>query len=252
MNGRLIVTGMLCAFAVWLAGADSADAAWEAQTAGSRSSYGFTHTVQWGDTLWGIARRYGTTVGAIMRANGLQTDRIQAGQRIVVPRASWRVPAPQLPGGRMYLVRWGDTLSSIARGHGTTVAAIMRANGLRSYRIYAGQRLFVPMISPRPAPVPTPAPRLPEVFLSPWSGPPGTWVVVRIARFPAWDVVQVGAGPYGSEFSPIASVRTDGSGSAVTHIRANAAAGTNLVIAAKNSGAGWARPTYASALFRVR
>jgi hypothetical protein len=77
-------------------------------------------------------------------------------------------------------------------------------------------------------------------------------VVVRIVGFPAWDVLQVGVAPYGADFAPVTAVRTNASGSAVTQVRAHGAPGVNLVIAAKNSGAGWTRPTYASALFRVR
>jgi len=44
----------------------------------------------------------------------------------------------------IYLVRWGDTLSSIAMRYGTTVAALKRANGLYSDFIWAGQRLCIP------------------------------------------------------------------------------------------------------------
>jgi tetratricopeptide (TPR) repeat protein len=43
-----------------------------------------------------------------------------------------------------YVVRRGDTLYSIARRNGTTVQAIMAANGLTNYNIYVGQRLNIP------------------------------------------------------------------------------------------------------------
>lgn len=42
--------------------------------------------VQAGDTLYGLAHRYGVSVGALREANGLQHDRIKTGQRMVVPR----------------------------------------------------------------------------------------------------------------------------------------------------------------------
>jgi tetratricopeptide (TPR) repeat protein len=45
----------------------------------------------------------------------------------------------------IHLVRRGDTLYSIARRYGTTVQAIMEANGLTSYYIYVGQRLYIPI-----------------------------------------------------------------------------------------------------------
>jgi LysM repeat protein len=41
--------------------------------------------VRWGDTLWGLSRRYGTTVWAIVRANNLRSTTIYAGQRLVIP-----------------------------------------------------------------------------------------------------------------------------------------------------------------------
>jgi LysM repeat protein len=47
-----------------------------------------THTVAAGETLFGIARRYGVTVEAIRRANEMETDQVRAGQRLVIPPAS--------------------------------------------------------------------------------------------------------------------------------------------------------------------
>ena len=43
------------------------------------------HTVRWGDTLYSLARRYGTTVEAIRAANGLRSDRIRIGQTLKIP-----------------------------------------------------------------------------------------------------------------------------------------------------------------------
>lgn len=44
-----------------------------------------THTVASGDTLWGLARKYGTTVGAIQAANGLTSTNIRTGQTLTIP-----------------------------------------------------------------------------------------------------------------------------------------------------------------------
>jgi tetratricopeptide (TPR) repeat protein len=52
-------------------------------------------------------------------------------------------PTPE-PQYFTYVVRRGDTLYSIARRHGTTVQAIMAANGLSNYNIYVGQWLYIP------------------------------------------------------------------------------------------------------------
>ena len=50
-----------------------------------------------------------------------------------------------------YRVVWGDTLGRLAARYGTTVYAIMAANGLRSTVIYAGRTLCIPQASPTPS-----------------------------------------------------------------------------------------------------
>jgi LysM repeat protein len=116
----------------------------------SQAGSGQTYTVRRGDTLFGIATRYGTTVSAIMQANRLGSYVIYVGQQLALPGASAASSgaansgASQAGSGQAYTVRRGDTLSGIAARHGTTVAAIMQANSLRSSVIYAGQRLTIP------------------------------------------------------------------------------------------------------------
>jgi LysM repeat protein len=113
------------------------------------------HVVQRGDTLYSIARRYGTTVDAIKRANRLPSDRIYVGQRLTIPVNG---PPPSQP-PVTHVVAQGETLYSIARRYGTTVAAIQAINGLRSTTIYVGQRLLIPVQgTPAPTPVPSPTP----------------------------------------------------------------------------------------------
>ncbi len=117
------------------------------------------HVVQRGETLYSIARRYGTTVEALMRANGL-TDptRIYAGQRLVVPAPGTAQPAA--PSGNVHIVQRGENLFRIALRYGTTAQAIARANNLPSTSlVYAGQRLIIPTGgATTPAAKPTPAP----------------------------------------------------------------------------------------------
>jgi len=99
-----------------------------------------TYVVRAGDTLFLIARRFGTTVDAIRRANSLTTDVISVGQVLAIPGAVAR-PATT---GTDYIVQPGDTLFLIARRYGTTVQALMSANNLTSTNIYVGQRLRIP------------------------------------------------------------------------------------------------------------
>ena len=99
---------------------------------------GKRHRVRPGDTLSEIARRYGTSVRALVAFNRLPSDRIFAGETLVVSSGSGQVSSD---GG--YRVQRGDTLSRIARMFGLGIRELMQLNGLRNSRIYAGQVLIV-------------------------------------------------------------------------------------------------------------
>ncbi|MFN2115611.1 MAG: LysM peptidoglycan-binding domain-containing protein [Anaerolineae bacterium] len=129
-------------------------------TPGYPPSGSCTHVVALGETLSGIAWQYGTTVAALMQANGISNpDYIYAGQTLTIPGCGnppGPGPAPSPgpgPCGSHYIVRHGDTLSGIAFRHGTTVNALANANGLHyPYVIYPGQRLYVPCGTSAPGP----------------------------------------------------------------------------------------------------
>lgn len=87
------------------------------------------YVVRAGDTLSGIAKRHGTTLAALLAANPSlrgNPSLIKVGQRLSISANSSKAAAttPQ----RTYVVRKGDSLSSIAKAHGTTVAALLTAN----------------------------------------------------------------------------------------------------------------------------
>jgi LysM repeat protein len=104
-------------------------------------SHPVVHVVRWGETLSGIAVRYGTTVQAIAATNHIANPhRIYAGQRLTIPSAPWP-PA----GGFWYTVRYGDTLSGLAWRFGRNMWTIANANEIKyPNRIYAGRRLYIP------------------------------------------------------------------------------------------------------------
>ena len=97
----------------------------------------FAYTVRAGDTLWLLANRFGTSVDAIKRLNGLTSDNLQIGQVL-------RIPAQQSSSYFDYTVRAGDTLWLLANRFGTTVDAIKRLNGLSSDNLQIGQVLRIP------------------------------------------------------------------------------------------------------------
>jgi len=118
----------------------------------------FVHVVARGDTPGSIARRYGSTVEAILAANRIRDPRsLRIGQTLVVPREGVsvaaagkiratvhggnRARAPSAP--RRYTVRRGDTLSSIARRFNTSANELQRRNGLSDTIIHPGDVIVV-------------------------------------------------------------------------------------------------------------
>jgi LysM repeat protein len=115
------------------------------------------YVVRTGDTMYSIARRYGTTVQAIAQLNNIANPRyIRVGQQLIIPRPGYATPVPTTaPYPTSYVVVRGDTLYSIARRYGTTVQAIALANNIANPSlIYAGQRLNIPGGGTTPTPPP--------------------------------------------------------------------------------------------------
>jgi len=130
------------------------------------------HIVQRGDTLYSIARRYGTTVSALVQANGLRNpNRIYVGQRLVIPGTA--AASSSSSSGSVHVVQRGENLFRIALRYGTTVQALARANNLSNTSlIYVGQRLVIPAggsASPAPATSGVSAPTA------------GKWIEIRLA-----------------------------------------------------------------------
>lgn len=107
-----------------------------------------TYTVVAGDTLSGIAARYGTTVAALASINGISNPNlINVGQ---VLRLSGSAPAPAAQGE--YTVQPGDTLSAIAQRYGTNYQTLAAINGIANPNlIRVGQKLKVTGAAPAPA-----------------------------------------------------------------------------------------------------
>lgn len=106
------------------------------------------HTVQVGETLSLIASRYGTTVNAIVRANGISNpNQIVVGQRLKIPTDGTTGSSPK-PGCRFqHTVRSGEWIWQIARAYGVSPYDILSANGLTvqtGQNIQPGRVLCIP------------------------------------------------------------------------------------------------------------
>jgi LysM repeat protein len=117
--------------------------------------------VQPGDTLSAIGVKYGVTVAQLRALNGIaDPNRIYVGQRLrlALPPATIST-APTLTGGDLvHIVVRGQTLTGIARQYGSTIAAIVQANGIANPSfLRVGQRLTIPGVTSPPTAASAPA-----------------------------------------------------------------------------------------------
>jgi membrane-bound lytic murein transglycosylase D len=122
------------------------------------------HTVKKGETLQGIANKYGVTAGDIKKWNGMKSSTVRIGQklRLSVDNGGMRMvakPATQSKQGQLstdsvsskqsgsstYKVKSGDSLFSIAQKYpGVSAEDLKKENGLTSTSIKPGQILRIP------------------------------------------------------------------------------------------------------------
>ncbi len=107
---------------------------------GSMSFIGF-YDVKPGDTLYGISRRFDTSIDVLLSLNNIaDAGRIEAGQRLVVPSAD-QAPLD------IYVVGADDSLSDLAKRFHTTVAALRSINGIADEDdVEAGQSILAPRL----------------------------------------------------------------------------------------------------------
>lgn len=105
-----------------------------------------TYTIRPGDTLYALARRYGTTVQAIMALNpGLDPNSLRVAQIICIPGVAGQPPAPSCPNGTLYAIQPGDSLYRLATRFGVSVPALIAANpGVDPSRLTVGQQICIP------------------------------------------------------------------------------------------------------------
>ncbi len=120
------------------------------------------YRIQRDDTLGAIARRFGTTTDALRSMNGMRSDLIKVNADLKVPAGKVMTASTgRLPGNQQvnispakihgattgYRVRSGDSLSTIARAHNSTVVQLKLLNGMRGDQLRVHRVLRVPVMS---------------------------------------------------------------------------------------------------------
>lgn len=93
------------------------------------------YTVQRGDTLYSISKKFNVSVDKLKDINNLSSNTLRVGQVLKIPTNEEKVT---------YTVKKGDSLYSIAREFGTTVSAITNLNNLSTTSLSIGQKLLLP------------------------------------------------------------------------------------------------------------
>ena len=128
------------------------------------------HTIRFGETLYALAKKYGTSVRTIKRYNGLKSDRLRIGQTLWIPSGKGRYQAStsrrktvvvsqnrqrtavplhtsKASGkhSQYYRIRQGDSLWSIARRFGMSARELARVNHLKPHAtLVPGKKLLIP------------------------------------------------------------------------------------------------------------
>ncbi len=165
-------------------------------TATPASQGGITYVVQRGDTLFSIAKRFGVTVEQLRQLNGIGSDNlIHTGQRLIISTAPITVTPPPppplgatstpLPNGTLiHIVQHGETLYSIARRYGVTLAQLRQLNGIGSDNlIHTGQRLVISVAATTPTPTAQPnVTPLPTATATPTALPAALCIAAYVDR----------------------------------------------------------------------
>jgi LysM repeat protein len=118
-----------------------------------------THTVKKGESLGSIAKKYHVSVSSIKKWNRLKSDTVRPGQRLAIYRSggssssssssssasksSSSTQNKQATTTKTHTVKKGETLSSISRKYGCTVAELKQWNNLKSNTVVVNQKLKI-------------------------------------------------------------------------------------------------------------
>ncbi|MBN2175563.1 MAG: LysM peptidoglycan-binding domain-containing protein [Bacteroidales bacterium] len=109
------------------------------------------HTVQTGETLYGIARRYDVSIGEIKNANPGLTDLLDIGQVIVIPNQNKTKSGEKQPSEKKsltqtktHVVQEGETIFTIAQQNAVCLDTLKRYNPGLTETIWVGQEIKIP------------------------------------------------------------------------------------------------------------
>ena len=109
------------------------------------------YTVQRGDTLYSISKKFNISINKLKELNNLESNTILPGQKLIIKEPT----TPPQP--TTYKVQKGDTLYSISQKFNTTIDEIKRLNNISSNNIYINQELYIPSTNTLPStPLPIP------------------------------------------------------------------------------------------------
>lgn len=104
-------------------------------------AYSISYTVGKNDTLYSLSKKYNISIKQLMEVNGLRSEKIKAGQQLLVPDQS-------IKSSSLYTVKKGDTLYSIAKKSGFSLNELKKINHLQTDKLYIGQKLKLSIDSP--------------------------------------------------------------------------------------------------------
>lgn len=106
-------------------------------------SSGKNYTVQKGDSLWSVAKKFNVSVEELKSANNLSSNLLKIGQILKIPQEEIETkPSNEYS---IYTVQKGDSLYSIANRYNTTVDKLINYNNLSSTNLSIGQQLLIPV-----------------------------------------------------------------------------------------------------------
>ena len=104
------------------------------------------HQVEYGDSLASIARKYHTSASSIAEANGLTSEEVKIGAKLIIPIAPGRQTSETVSFSRKathYKIRKGDTLDSVADDFEVPAANLKKWNHLRGTALVPGHTLVI-------------------------------------------------------------------------------------------------------------